>query len=552
MMFAVFASAEVQFDTLTMTGLASPDGNGEFSSFQTPAINDDGTIVFRADLVNTTAVNGFGSDSGVFVADKNGLAVIVREAQQSPGIGLVKDITVAGNGQPAIAGNGFVTVTGRTPQVAPTTGSLDTIFRGTSVPGFLVEIVREGQFEPGGDGQLFTNPGTLAAVNDSGQVAFTAGLFNNNSGTFADDRGHYVSDAAGTTLTQVMRELQPAPDGDGTFGPVGGSSLFAPPTLNDNGQVAFVAPIQDSTNRGSGVFRWNPGGSITTIARQGDLLPNGEEYRVGVTIGAPLNDSGLVAFSSDNGSLFVSDGTTTTTIAEIGELALGANQTLRSVSRSLVMNESGQVIVSGDINGVTQQGGVDNALFLAGGGNALRAIAFIGMSIGNGESLNSFDEAYAINDHGQVAFVARIDEDPNRSGLENRGLFLYSDGDVIEIVRLGDPFAGGTLTDFEFSGTSSNGFLTNDHDGLNNNGQVAFWYEVELPIVADGGIATQAETVVTGLAIGVVPEPTSVTILLTMLAGAMMRRRPRPPVDFLRTYGPRFDTRSARLSPRRC
>ncbi len=63
---------------------------------------------------------------------------------------------------------------------------------------------------------------------------------------------------------------------------------FASPSLNDRGQVPFVA----DNNTGHGVFRAEPGGGFTTIA------DNSGRFDGFVNNGVSINSSGAVAFSA--------------------------------------------------------------------------------------------------------------------------------------------------------------------------------------------------------------------------------------------------------------
>ena len=48
-----------------------------------------------------------------------------------------------------------------------------------------------------------------------------------------------------------------------------------------------------------------------------------------------------------------------------------------------------------------------------------------------------------------------------------------------EIVQAGDELDGSTISEIYFAGNDSNNALENNGDGLNNNGQVAFSFELE-------------------------------------------------------------------------
>ena len=69
-------------DTLTQIarkGQAAPDGNGTFSAFGDPAINDAGQVMFRGQLFGTA---GMDDDSrGIFLGDGQEIITAAREGQ---------------------------------------------------------------------------------------------------------------------------------------------------------------------------------------------------------------------------------------------------------------------------------------------------------------------------------------------------------------------------------------------------------------------------------------------------------------------------------------
>ena len=505
-------------DLVVVDGDASPDGNGvvDFAgTLHAVSLAESGTTAFRVNLADTETVNGGSSNSAVMIASSTNLQIVARERNTAPGGGLYDDLKLANDSGLAINSSNQVAFTGET-FTTGVGGSPDVFFRGDAALGGT-RVATEGEIEPGDNGVLTLSRVSSLPINSSGQVAFSARL-SDTSGGGDDDRALYLSNGDSTPLTQVVREGQGAPDGDGFFGPYGGSSQIANPTVNSSGQVAFTGLVRDSTNRGDGVFRYDDG-ELTEIIREGDLLPNGETYARQTFSANPINSSGQVGFvasyqgtGSGNEGVFLGDGLTITTIAATGQQVDGVNQTLRNVSRTFDMNENTEFVFAGDVNGIPQRSGHSNALMF-GDGDTLETIAFDGLLIPEGGAFFGFDRSYAINDASQVAFEAGIDLDPSDvSVADTRGLFFYDkDSELLtEVVRLGDLIMGEEITDFQFAGNSSNQYLTQEQDGINNLGQVAYWFRLE-----SGN---------SGIAIATVPEPSTFALTFLGLLGLL---RPR-------------------------
>jgi hypothetical protein len=116
------------------------------------------------------------------------------------------------------------------------------IFRGSSI-GTLTQIVRGAQAAPDGTNSFDNNSFDLSGVpvlNHAGQVAFTAALVGPGIGT-TNHSGIFRGDGTAGSLTQIVREGQPAPDGNGLFGDAG--SFLSPASFNNSGQVAFYGTL---------------------------------------------------------------------------------------------------------------------------------------------------------------------------------------------------------------------------------------------------------------------------------------------------------------------
>lgn len=176
-MQAQAADGEVSFDVIVLSGDGAPDGNGKFASFGLDIVDlNDAGQVAFFAQLSHTS-GGIADDSGVFRSDgAGGLVQIAREGQDTPD-GQGNSLSYIDR-LPLINNAGQVVFTGRFE--GPGGGSA--ILRGSSVDD-LVQIAREGQPAPGGGdflsvGRAYPSDFSLL-VNDLGQVAFGARISEN-------------------------------------------------------------------------------------------------------------------------------------------------------------------------------------------------------------------------------------------------------------------------------------------------------------------------------------------------------------------------------------
>jgi hypothetical protein len=327
--------------------------------------------------------------------------------------------------------------------------------------GSITQIAREGQAAPGGNGTFSSFD--LPVINNSGQAAFFAFLTGTTGGG-ADDSG--IFRGSGGSITQIARAGQAAPDANGTFSAFGGN-----PVLNDSGQAAFFAGLTGTSGGGTdntGIFRGS-GGSITQIAREGQAAPdaNGTFSNFFDPV---LNDLGQAAFlasltgtsggGTDNTGIFRGSGGSLTQIARAGQAAPDANGTFSGFGNP-VLNDSGQAAFSAFLTG-TSGGGTDNSGIFRGSGGSLTQIARKGQTApdANGTFSNFFDPV--LNNSGQAAFTAFL-TGTSGGGTDNSGIFTGDGIDFLQVVRTGDSLAGSTVTSASLGS-----------DGLNQHGQIAY------------------------------------------------------------------------------
>ncbi|MBW3599553.1 MAG: hypothetical protein KY475_20065, partial [Planctomycetes bacterium] len=357
------------------------------------------------------------------------------------------------------------------------------LFLGAGTPESIIELVREGDPAPDGAGGFngefgeFSN--VFMALNDAGQAAFAQDNLGNtnNANSGADDFGIFRADASGSVV-QIAREGDSPPGSDETF------FNFTRPFMNDAGQVAFAADV----GVGWSMVLRGDGASTTVIAEAGQMInAAGDTFR-DIESATPINAAGQVAFIADietGGAaaprgVFVSDGATLIEIARTGQ-DLGGGESLQRIRPHLTHNESGQVTFKAEVR--TVAGNSVRALFRGDSAGNLVEIARLEQRVPAGDAIFFFSftgHPFPLNDEGQVAFSANLLED---DGDRHDAIFFYDDEHgLVEIAREGETLGGAEITRLFFSlppWQLSNTTQPNNRDGLNNRGEVAFWFQLD-------------------------------------------------------------------------
>jgi hypothetical protein len=328
-------------------------------------------------------------------------------------------------------------------------------------------IASTGQTAPDGNGRYWVFNLLFPPVSNSGEVGFF-GVLSETSGGSGDDVGIFLGSSEATT--QIVRSGQKVPDGNGSFSGLG----F--PRFNNSGQAAFYGLLTGTsggTNDDRGIFRGS-GGAITQIVREGQAAPdnNGTFSEMFVQ---SINDSGRVLFygdltgtsggSSDNRGIFRGSGGTITQIARRGQLAPDGNGAFFDLSGALSnLNASSQVAFRTRLTGTLGGTSDDSGIFRGG----VETVQIVREGQAAPDGVGVFSDFFSsgsnpvINNLGQVAFYARL------MGLgapinENEGIFRGAGGAITQIARKGQaaPDGNGTFSTF-FS------------PRLNNAGQAAF------------------------------------------------------------------------------
>ncbi|QDU51612.1 DUF7453 family protein [Gimesia panareensis] len=484
-------------DVVIRSGDAAPEAgtgtiDGTFSSFSCgPVINESGTVLFQSAIANSPTY----SDTGLFYITSTGdITTVAREGQSIPEISggtfyrglsnVTSDIPLPFNENAQavfvdrIQGAYYTENTG--------------IFIGNGDGTFSI-AAREGSEAPGAisgssNGRFNDLENSYVIMNDAGQIAFVTELYDTDNGS-EDDQVIYSTDANGN-LIQIAREGQLIPGSTTeTF-----TSLFGP-SINNAGQVAFWGATLNASVP-DGIYVSNGDGTpLRVVMQEGQAFGSfGETFKTNGLISASLiNESGDVAFRShvddgNNGtivrSVFVRSGNgDLREVARPGDILPNGETYYDSGIYDLVLNYSGDLAFTGkdEFNNVV--------LFRSDADSSrgdIKAIVREGQMAPDGNLSFYSIYKYTLNDSGQIAFTAVLWDGIN-SYSKREALFLYDDvHGLVEIAQVGDQFDGSTISEIYFAGNDTHNFLENNGDGLNNQGQITFSYEL-----ADGnqGIA---------------------------------------------------------------
>ena len=337
MLSAAQAQAAPQYD-FTKVADSAEDGFDP-NNFGCASINDPGDVAFRAGRV---AGDGFNTIDGIYRADADGgLTTIAQNRKRFDFIGVNPSMNDRGGVSFAatLDGGNYVILRDngqRQETIATTAGKFnffgfDTSVNNDGVVAFKAELDERFDFDEGlfsGRGKRvtthyltstsdFDGSDSRPSINNVGNIAFDESI-NFDSGNFVGRTGNFQTIAApdpdvsvGTPVlndtgtaafersffdeaNQVFEivtgngaPLTTVADTRGDFASFG----FRPPSLNDNGDVAFLADLDSG---GSGIFV-GPGPVEDRVIGTGDTL-DGSTVQNLVFCEEGLNDSGQLAF----------------------------------------------------------------------------------------------------------------------------------------------------------------------------------------------------------------------------------------------------------------
>lgn len=300
---AVFSSYSGNQKILAQENKAAPvAGGGTLGTFDdftgpapwvipTAAINNLGHVVYRATSDRPTDQGLYFTKSSHFSTTQ---LAIVRTGQSSlPGLSSRKQIRALG-GEIDLNDSGQVVFEATLEQASTGNPAEKAIYRWSYTealqPGAdgLTEIVHSGQAIPGINDTIGV-PGTFKIqMNEGGEVSFISSI---DSGTGFGDKGVFRGD--GQDLDLIARFDQPTPDGLLSY------KNFLGTAINDLGQVAFEADLQDSFGRfvGDGLYIGD-GDNLIEVVRSGQPLAGSTVDRLYFREEDGINSSGQVSYSA--------------------------------------------------------------------------------------------------------------------------------------------------------------------------------------------------------------------------------------------------------------
>ncbi len=246
-----------------------PDGDGYFNLMSGGDLNDAGQMVFSVQIDSSTF-----DDEGIFRVEPDGaLTRIVRKGDPSPDSDEAFSTLFSGSYN-AINGHGQVAFAST---MTDSGGQLPDSSAGVFLydDGELVPIARTGRAGPNGSTYVsFGVPGTLTvapALNDAGQVAFFGYIL--DAGFVYN--GIFRSDGTHAGRTEIVRQAQATPDGNGVFQLDSQPSGFESndvPKMNEAGQVAFFTNLSGTDGgieENEGIFFYDDDLGLMQVARKG-------------------------------------------------------------------------------------------------------------------------------------------------------------------------------------------------------------------------------------------------------------------------------------------
>jgi hypothetical protein len=454
------ATATVTVIALAKQGMASPDGNGSFGgyfTFSDPVLNEAGEAAFvgRFDFSSLGTAN----DDYLVRAGRDGTRVLLaRQGQALPDVAG----TFAGLST-AVLREYAMNDSGRVAFIAPRAGTPGSSADNSAIysirdPGLFWVHARKGDTPP------FTSttfngffPPTINNQPPAAVAFFTA----HGSGTAPVTV--YTSRLG--VLSPVAWLSRPAPDN----GPNNGAlSIFSyagtgdPAALRPNAsEIAFyshLAGTADAPRDDDGVFRASPG-AFVDMARGNQSAPGGGSYQEFEDTPA-YNANGVAAFLArlkpvpSAGEIIALDWPFGGDIvAYTGQPAADGNGTFSSLFDPSLNNHEAvayRVQLAG-----TSGGGLDDEAVYK-GDSALVVVPKLedqvareGKPVPEGTGVFAgFSGFPAINDAGQVAFVATLRGTPGGTS-DNRGLYLWDPQQgQVKLLRKGDVIEGRHVADF--------------------------------------------------------------------------------------------------------
>ena len=521
--------------SVVLTGDTAPVPNevavfGDFfgrETFGVPTLNASGQTSFMSELMIAEDHPLFGTRFDYVASifrenDANELAPVAIEDGIVPGTGGTETFSSI-FGPPAMNGNG------QTAFLSSSGG----VFLDDN--GVLQPIVLNGSTTPLLPGKVLNVFSRNPTLNNFGQVAFRAGIFDPGT-TSTTDSGLFLGEAGGGDLTPIAR------DGDAVLNAIGDVNLFSfsEPTagnpLNSLGQVALSAFLSGNDVDGSNHTAFLRAGEdgLKLVARQGDPAPvpgTNANFANLANSGIPtLNNLGHLAFRArlsgfridvTNDMAIFSEGLGRglELVAREGDTApvQGADVKFGGSLGNPILNGQGSLVFTASLTGEDVDDTNDQAVFRQNSNGVVELIARSGgptplpeITFASGRGF-----AYSINGRGQVALISTF-SDGTRGILAEDSLgqlrVIARKGDLLNVSD--DP----QTPDFREISTLVFYGNTGNEDGrsssFNDLGQLAF--RARFTDNTEGIFVSNLVAV---------PEPTTCALTLAAVCLASRRRR---------------------------
>ncbi len=497
----------VPVTTVVQTGDIAAGTGIPFYKFFTPVINEVGDVAFQGTLRHPGADSS--NDRGIWAGHAGSLAKLVRSG---PGIKSMGAPLLSDSGQLAFR--------------SWDSSSRASILSG--LPGDLRNVATEGSPAPGTHATYRSSTLGDPLLNAAGQVAFSAGLLDGASLS----AGAWTGDPA-INISLLAQSGDPAP---GTGQNLQGISLNRQEgAINDRGETIFSGTFISPTRGSSGgLWRGSPGG-LSKVVTGEDVAPGTSSNFHAYNMWPSINNNGQIAFRADldpttNGAgIWFDDSSGLSLVTRVGDTAPGTGGAdFAELFWKPLLNAHGELAFLGKLSGTGVDASNDMGIWRYGADRRLSLVVREGdIAPGTGGAFFSgiFREP-TINAAGQIAFVA----DLTGSGIDNSnsfGIWVANPmDDMLEpIIRKGDPLevAPGDWKTIASLGFSIDGSGNEDgrRSGFNDSGQLAFSATFTNPFgnyYGGGGIFV-ASTAPLG---GAIPEPASWLLLLPGFVLLMM------------------------------
>src|ERR1051325_10980898 len=332
------------------------------------------------------------------------------------------------------------------------------------------------------DPVAFINPTTL---NASGRVAFNSGVdgSDRHQGVFVAD-----SDGTITAIALGCGGPGGSGDTTSTCGdasPIGGhfggffSGTFFTPDINDAGDVLFFCDVNGGSSRRALFLYRGASGQIVKVAAIGDSSPIGGTF--GAVGPGSLNNNGQVVFlasavGTTNSDIFMWDNGVVTKVAAVGDPAPGGG-TYSLLGTESAGFQDGTNIPVGPVPDINDSEQIAFRAIVSGGITTRGIVVRTGatdewyVKVPDPTPIGGtyFDmQAPSINNAGQIAFFTDYRPTPDTF---NSGWFAGAPGNWRKVVVFFDPIDGGQCLGLAFS--------RNPMQTIDAAGKVVFWANLD-------------------------------------------------------------------------